>query len=85
MGPLKLAKLKPYSVLLLDNDITALSNEETCDNVRFLTFLVLGFLFIVRFEYEIVRLHGKIVRLDMSVFLQGKPSSVARILVRGRP
>ena len=55
MGPLKLAKLKPYSVLLLDNDITALSNEETCDNVRFLTFLVLGFLFIVIYEYEIVR------------------------------
>ena len=50
VGPLKLAKLKPYSVLLLDNDITALSNEETCDNVRFLTFLVLGYDFYLSWD-----------------------------------
>ena len=34
VGPLKLAKLKPFSVLLLDNDITALGNEETCDKCQ---------------------------------------------------
>ena len=44
----------------------------TNDNVRFLTFLVLGFLFLVIFEYEIVRPRGcgqnrgKTLRLGMS-------------------
>ena len=28
VGPLKLAKLKPYLVLLFDNDITALNSEK---------------------------------------------------------